>query len=89
MLRITPKDERALELTLSVEGRIVSGWASELERECQERRRSGKRVRLDLSSVTYVDARGAEVLRRMIADAVEIVNQSGLIDDLIGYGRKT
>jgi anti-anti-sigma regulatory factor len=67
-----------------VEGRIVLGSVGELERECRERLRSGKRVRLDLSSVTYVDPRGTEVLQGMTADGVEIINQSTLIDDLLG-----
>lgn len=85
MIRITENGENASELTLRVEGRIGDGSVEELERACQEQLRCGKRVRLDFSDVTYVDPRGAAVLRRMTAGTseVEIINQSALIDDLL------
>ena len=83
MVRITPKNESASALTLTVEGRIVSVWGDELERECQRQLGRGKQVLLDFSSVTYVDRRGVETLRRIIQGAVVIVNQSALITDLL------
>jgi hypothetical protein len=87
MLRITETDASAGRLTLRIEGWIVADSVGELERECQEQLRCGKRVRLDLSRVVYVDAHSAEILRRMTTGEVTIVNQSALIDDLLREGR--
>ena len=83
MIRITQNNENDAGLTLGVEGRIVAGSVDELVRECQEQLRAGKRLRLDFSSVTYVDVRGAGALRRMIDNGAEIVNHSALIKDLL------
>ena len=65
MLRITIANERAESATLKVEGRIAADWVELLESEVQTFLRQGKRLSLDLSAVTVIDARAADMLKRL------------------------
>ncbi len=86
MIRITARDDGPADVTLSVEGRIVSIWGDELERECHRQLVQAKHVRLDFSGVTYIDRRGIRTLRRVLGAAVDIVNSSAVITDLLHEG---
>jgi len=82
-LRIRKVVDGCTETTLHVEGRIVSEWVAVLEQECGQARRETRRVQLDLAAVTFVDARGVKVLRRIATDGVVIVNCREFIDALL------
>lgn len=84
MLRITSREGEAASVTLKVEGRIVAPWGSVLESECRAHIEAGRRVALDLSDVSYVDTRGANLLRRLASESVELTNCSSLITQLVG-----
>ena len=86
MLRITNVDESRSHVTLRVEGQIVSTWAAELERETKRMLRSERRVVLDFAGVKFIGPKGAEVLKRIVTDGVEIVNCSALIKGLLNEG---
>jgi hypothetical protein len=84
MLRITEVVDSGTETTLHVEGRIVSDWVSVLQEECSRvRQESGRRLRLDLGAVTFIDLRGVLALRRFTTEGVAIVNSPALIDALL------
>ena len=83
MLRITIADDCPQTVTFNVEGRIVSAWIEELERECHRFLERGKRVFLDFSGVTFVDRRAVVMLTRLLAEDAEIINCSALIQDLL------
>ena len=83
MVRIQKLVERPSEITLSVEGRIVSEWVAVVEHECRQAARDTPRVRLDLAAVTFIDARGIEVLRRLVTDGVAVVNCREFIGALL------
>ena len=83
MLRITKVDESRAHVTLRVEGKIVSRWATELEREAERWLRSDRRVVLDFAGVKFVGAQCAEMLRRFAGENVEIINCSALIKRLL------
>ena len=84
MLRITEVVDSAAETTLHVEGRIVSDWVSVLQEECSRvLQESGRRLRLDLGAVTFIDLRGVLALRRFTTEGVAIVNSQAFIDALI------
>lgn len=87
MIRITPDNESASGITLRIEGRIVARSLDALECDCNRHLHAGRRPRLDLSCVTYVDACGAAALVRMMDGGAEIVNQSALIRDLLEESR--
>ncbi len=79
MMRITIADERADSATLKVEGRIAADWVELLEREIQTLLRQGKHLFLDLSAVTLIDSRAADMLKRLRAHDVEVVNCPSLL----------
>ncbi len=79
MMRITIADERAKSATLKVEGRIAADWVELLERECRALLRQGKHLFLDFSAVTVIDSRAADMLKRLRAHDVEVVNCPSLL----------
>ena len=83
MVRIRKIVESPTETTLSVEGRIVSEWVTVLEHECRQALRDMPRVLLDLAAVTFIDARGVEVLRRLVTEGVAVINCREFIDALL------
>jgi hypothetical protein len=68
---------------LRVEGWIASENSGLLESECLSRLKGGRRIRLDCSLVTYVDSRGAAVLRRLQGRRVEIFRCPAIIRDYV------
>ena len=67
--------------TLKIEGKIVGPWAIELGQNWRELWASTKRekLRLDICAVTFVDRKGAEVLREIVrATDAEILADSPL-----------
>lgn len=79
MLRIRHDDVDARTVALILQGRIVAEWADLLERECQQSRRSGLRVVLDLSEVVFIGRSGLQVLGRLGQTGVRIIGCSPLI----------
>jgi anti-anti-sigma regulatory factor len=83
MVRIQKIVESPTETTLSVEGRIVSEWVAVLEHECRQALRDTPRVQVNLAAVTFIDARGVEVLRRLVTEGVAVVNSREFIAALL------
>ena len=83
MLRISRSAASPSLATLLVEGRVVAEWVPVLERECWLALQESGDVRLDLSAVTFVDGRGLAALRRLGANALEIINCPEFIGELL------
>ncbi len=83
MLRITNVDESESRATLRVEGQIVSNWVAELERETKRLLQSERRVVLDFAGVKFIGSQGAEMVKRITTENLEIINCSSLIKDLL------
>lgn len=84
MLRITELVDSGTETTLHVEGRIVSEWVGVLQEECcRVLQQSGRRLRLDLGAVTFIDPRGLLALRWLTTAGVALVNATAFIDALL------
>ncbi len=79
-MRITIAAERADSATLKVEGRIAADWVELLERECRTLLRQRKRLLLDFSEVTVIDAGAADMLKRLRAHDVEVVKCPSLLN---------
>ena len=86
MLRITNVNESESRATLRVEGQIVSKWVAELERETKRLLQSERRVVLDFAGVKFIGSQGAEMVKRITTDNVEIINCSALIKGLLKEG---
>ena len=84
MIRITQSDNDH-ERRLLVEGTLSDGWVGSLEESWVQAKAESRRrpVRLDLSSVTYVDDKGRELLMRMMRDGVEIYTTGILTREVI------
>jgi ABC-type transporter Mla MlaB component len=86
MLRIRTVAESSSQVTLGIEGRVVSEWVALLERECRLVLQQNRRVRLDLSAVQFIDGRGVAALRRLGRKDVEIINCQEFIEELLRRG---
>jgi anti-anti-sigma regulatory factor len=84
MLRITEVVDSGSETTLHVEGRIVTEWVAVLQEECWRiLQQSGRRLRLDLGAVTFIDPRGLLALRGLTMKGAALVNSPEFIDALL------
>ena len=83
MLRIRRDDVETGRVVLILEGHIVADWAEVLELECEDLRRGGLRVALDLSGVVFISLSGIEALGRLRKAGVAIKGCSPLIADML------
>ena len=74
MLKITTQMKDGF-LYFSLEGRIIGPWVKELElcwRSAADTRQNHP-VRVDLTSVAFIDGEGTELLEKMHGEGVELV----------------
>jgi hypothetical protein len=66
MLKITTRIESGI-LFFSLEGKLAGPWVKELEQCWRDavKVQKGRTVRVDLSSVTFIDEEGKELLKEM------------------------
>ena len=78
MLRITRTgtDETT---TLSLEGKLVGQWIGEFEAAGQ----AAPRLTIDLAAVTFVDADGVRVLRRLMREGHAVKGASRFVAELL------
>jgi len=74
MLRITVHTETD-STTIQLEGRLAGPWVEELERSWASTvsGRNKRPLRIDLSAVTYVDAAGKDLLKRLYREGTGLV----------------
>ncbi len=84
MLRITLQE--GIESTLKLEGKVQGPWVQELERSWQELRERGKNkgVLIDMSSVSFVDSGGKDLLLQMEREGARLVNLPAIIKYILG-----
>ncbi len=83
MLWIEKREQSCCEVTLKLEGQLLGDWVSVLEKECRNILQEQKELTLEMAEVTYVNQRGVELLRRLVAEKVELANCSPLIENLL------
>ena len=83
MLRILRTEPEEGVVVLVLEGHVAGEWVELLDRECSDVRRSGSRVSLDLSGVTFIGRSGLETLGRLGRGGVEVRGCSPLIADML------
>lgn len=89
MIRIT-QNRNGDRTQLLVEGTLSDAWVESLEQSWIQARADWRRqpVRVDLSSVTYVDDKGRDLLMRMLKDEVEVYTSGLLTRAVIAEIRK-
>ena len=75
-----PSDSKAV---LKLEGQLLGEWVSVLEEECRKMLEEKKKLTLEMAEVTYINQPGVDLLRRLTAENVELVNCSSLIENLL------
>ena len=83
MLKMTRLSRGAPVLTIKLEGQLLGPWVPVVRDACRARGRRSGRLLLDLAAVTYADAAGAELLRELVAEGVEIAVCSGFVGELL------
>lgn len=86
MLRITQEAESASCVTLKVEGRIVSSWVDLIEHKCRTCLQTNGAVVLDFSQVTFIDAPGLAMLKRLASPQLLLINRPPFIKELYESG---
>jgi anti-anti-sigma regulatory factor len=87
MLKISLNEGPAGRATLSAEGTLGGAWVGEFHAACDAALDSRGRVMLDLTGVSYVDRRGAELLEALRGDPrVEIASASPFVVELLKGG---
>jgi anti-anti-sigma regulatory factor len=80
MLKITRLSQKGL---MKLEGELLEPWVGTVRDACTTEGRHNQRPRLDLAAVTYVDAAGAQILRDLINEGVEIVACTTFVGTLL------
>jgi len=84
VLRVTTQLSRTVRaLTVKLEGELREPWLAIVRDACSQRNGRSERVRLDLAAVTYADAAGAQLLRELVREGVEIAACSGFVGELL------
>jgi len=87
MLKVVRLDTPGSETVLLLEGRILGPWVSALQQSCDDAlAESAAIIRVDLIGVTFVNREGAELLRRLPAHRVHLVNASPLVAHQLDSG---
>src|SRR5262245_51450309 len=74
MLKITTQNESD-RLLFNLEGKLAGPWVKELE-QCwvaSVAAQPDRRMRVDLSSVTFIDEEGKQLLRKMYGEGTELM----------------
>ncbi len=84
MLRITTQEEAML-VTFVLEGKCRGAWVEELERCWRTTAASaaGRKLRVDLRKVGFVDDRGKELLTQMCTQGVQLVAAGPMMTSLV------
>jgi anti-anti-sigma regulatory factor len=81
-----PPDEEGL--TMKVEGRLTVEYVDELARAARHAIADSSRLILDMADVSFVDQRGAELLRLLRGEGVEFSRCSQFVRTLMNGGLK-
>lgn len=88
MLRITRTTESG-RVRLLLEGKLVGPWLEEFRDACSRETAEGQRLRLDLSTLTFVDGEGVKLLRELAGANHLISNCSPFVAELLQLERQS
>ena len=83
-LRITPEDSAGGRERFRLEGSLAGLYVEELGKALGPSLAQPRRVALDLSGLTFVDAEGAQLLKDLLSRDVSIHGCSSFVAQLIG-----
>jgi ABC-type transporter Mla MlaB component len=81
MLKISQAGKANQSAELKLEGRVVGAWVGELRQVCELVLSEGRKLKLDLTEVSYADADGIAALTSFKARGVTLKNCSPFVDE--------
>ena len=87
MLRISVSEQDPSCRIIKLEGKLLQAWVDEVHRFCVEAE-DGSLPSLDLSGLSFVDRRGAEMLQQLLRQGVRIHACSPFVAELLHWDRK-
>jgi hypothetical protein len=79
MVRISISYSSEQRVTALIEGRILNDCIEQLKDTCEELLADRRRLRLDLSGVSFISQRAARVLRHFSGRKVALINCSAFV----------
>ena len=79
MLRISEIETTNSSVTLSLEGRMTGPWVDQVRQHCRQYLGNGRRLKLNLAELSFVDRKGASLFRDLISRGVALDNCSPFI----------
>ena len=83
MLKITEIARNDSGRSFKLEGKLLGPWVDELRNVCMQPLDRLEQVGLDLAEVTFVNAAGAELLRKLIRQGIIITQCSAFVAELL------
>jgi anti-anti-sigma regulatory factor len=83
VLKITQGARNGDKMMLKFEGEILLPWVSTVRDACGSQARGTRQLSLDLAGVTYVDDAGAQLLRDLLRDGIELAACSSFLTALL------
>jgi hypothetical protein len=77
-------------VALKLEGRVTGPWVEELRRAwiSSTKVAGGEPINVELSGVSFVDAKGRDLLLRMQRESVDLKGASGFLRQLLNDGNE-
>lgn len=79
MLKVVRIDTPTNGTVLLLEGQVLGPWVGALRSSCEDALAASGDLRVDLAGVTFLTPEGADLLRRLPPDRVQLVNASPLV----------
>jgi ABC-type transporter Mla MlaB component len=81
MLKISQVGTANHSVKLKLEGRVIGPWVGELLQVCETHLAEGRKLKLDLADVSYVDADGVAALIGLKSRGVTVTNCSPFVEE--------
>ena len=88
MLKISRLEPESQTVSWKLEGRLVGPWVAELKRLADTALAESRGLVLDVSDVSFVDRKGEDLLRELIARQVRLERPSGFLRELLNGGQR-
>ena len=81
MLKISQIGSANHSVTLRLEGRIVGPWVGEAREACERILEEGRKVKLNLAEVSFVDQDGVKFLADLVSRGVKLAGCSLFVEE--------
>jgi hypothetical protein len=83
MLRLTRIAGSHRTQAIKLEGKLLEPWVDEVSKACAAGTDPSSRINLDLSALIFVDAAGERLLRKLIAQGIQVIACSSYVAELL------